>query len=57
MKIKDFDKMTIEKIDGKRAITIDGERIDLSNVTDINISLSTDSCIAVEVTTKDLLKW
>lgn len=57
MEIKDFEKMTIEKIDGKRAITIDGERMDLSNVTSIKISMSVEECIAVEVATKDLLKW
>lgn len=57
MEIKDFEKMTIEKIDGKRVITIDGERMDLSNVTEINISLSVNECIAMETTTKSLLRW
>lgn len=57
MEIKDFEKMTIEKIDGKRVVTIDGERMDLSNVTGINISLSVGQCIAIEIARKDLLKW
>ena len=57
MEVKNFEKMTIEKIDGKRVITIDGERVDLSNVTEINISLSINECIAMETTTKALLRW
>lgn len=57
MEVKDFEKMTIEKIDGKRLITIDGKRVDLSNVTEINISLSINECIAMETTTKALLRW
>ncbi len=57
MEVKNFEKMTIEKIDGKRVITIDGERMDLSNVTEINISLSINECIAMETTTKALLRW
>lgn len=57
MEIKDFEKITIEKIDGKRAITVDGERMDLSNITDINISLSTEPYIELETVRKDLLRW
>lgn len=57
MEVKDFEKMTIEKENGKRIITIDGEKMDLSNVTEINISLSVNECIAMETTTKALLRW
>lgn len=57
MEIKDFEKITIEKIDGKRAITVDGKRMDLSNITDINISLSTEPYIELETVRKDLLRW
>lgn len=57
MAIKDFEKITIEKVDGKRTVTIDGEKLDLSNVTDINIFLSTEPCIELETTRKDLYRW
>lgn len=57
MEIKDFEKMTIEKVDGKRTITIDGEKMDLSNTIDINIHLSTEPYIELETTEKTLLRW
>lgn len=57
MEIKDFEKMTIEKVDGKRTITIDGEKMDLSSTIDINIHLSTEPYIELETTEKNLLRW
>lgn len=57
MEIKDFEKITIEKVDGKRTITIDGEKMDLSRTIDINIHLSTEPYIELETTEKTLLRW
>ncbi len=57
MDIKEFEKITIEKKDGKRTITIDGKEMDLSNITDVNISLSTEPYIELETVRKDLLRW
>lgn len=57
MEIKDLEKLTIEKIDGNRVITINGEKMDLSSTIDINIHLSTESYIELETTEKTLLRW
>lgn len=57
MEIKEFEKITIEKKDGKKTVTIDGEEMNLSNITDINISLSTEPYIEIETVRKDLLRW
>lgn len=57
MENKDFEKITIEKIDGKRIITIDGEEIDLSDVTEFGIFLSEDLGIEIETVHKNTYRW
>ncbi len=55
--VKDFEKLTIEKVDGKRKISIDGEPLDLSEVFSMQINIGTDSEISIETKSRKWLKW
>lgn len=59
MEVKDLEKLTIEKIDGKRVITINGEKMDLSSAVgmDIKIHLSTEPYIELDTTERTILVW
>lgn len=55
--VKDFEKLTLEKVDGRRKISIDGEPLDLSEIVSMQINIGEDSHIIIETRSRKWLKW